>query len=102
MPAIKSKAAPLARDERFTRLVEVHVTPEEIDVATAIECGFKTEMFTWTDTREDGTKIEGNACAGVGSTWLSFTIGGRYFRFDVAELATQLHQHVVDTRKGGE
>lgn len=88
--------------ERFTKELHTDLKFEEIDVMTAIECGFKQ---TWLDGSGGGyDSIVLTSGAGCGSPWgqLSLEKDGetRHFRFNAQELLESMIRSVVESDDG--
>jgi len=94
--------------ERFQILHEIKVKIEEIDIATAIECGFHIDHVT--GTAEDGTTLKMTSGAGCGNRWIQATIEKPneetvHFRIDtfemLCEIAKQLGHAELDDGSSG-
>jgi hypothetical protein len=87
---------------RFCVAHERSLTVEEIDVATAIECGFTQEHIAAEGA--DGTKLKMDSGAGCGSKWVQVIIEKpdekpRYFRMDMAAVLTDIAMMANETER---
>lgn len=91
----------LSADKRFQVPHELTIQVEEIDIYTAIECGFKMVHIEG-HCEETGVKLRMDTGAGCGSPWIQVTVEkpdeeGRHYRINAAGILQAVGELAINT-----